>query len=560
MAALRCLRSYTNGAGAHVQSPATVGGDIPRNAIRGHVNALTHALYRARGLCSVRQLAAGDVTPSQLTEAALSRINETRGLNAFISVTADSARAQAAASDERCASGARLGALDGVPVAIKDNICMEDVRATAASRFLADMVAPYDAHAVTALRTAGAVVVGKTNLDEFGMGSSTTFSHFGATKHPLSPSLDEDQAISVGGSSGGSAVAVATGSCVAALGSDTGGSVRMPAAHCGVVGLKPTYGRISRWGLIAYASSLDTVGILANSVRNSAHTLLAVAGHDPKDSTSLGTDFAFSRPQWQEWLDDGGDKKSSVKGLRVGVPIEYNVEELHPDVRAHWQAAAQWLADAGAELFEVSLPATSVALPAYYVIATAECSSNLSRYDGARFGYSSAVGDADAERQTEELLVDLDDTDLTAFYTTNRSRGFGIEVKRRILAGSFVLSSQAYNAYFHKAQQVRTMVTREFISAFSDVDVLLTPTTSSPAPSLEQLRLQADQDPIAPYLDDLMTVPSSLAGAPAISVPVGGCSSHALGLPVGLQLIGPHCGELELIKAAAVLEQYAQGT
>jgi aspartyl-tRNA(Asn)/glutamyl-tRNA(Gln) amidotransferase subunit A len=422
------------------------------------------------------------------------------------------ARWGAADVDRRVAAGDDPGPLAGVPVALKDNLCTRGVPTTCGSRILEDWRPPYDATVVERLRSAGAVVVGKTNLDEFAMGSSTENSAFGATRNP------HDLSRVPGGSSGGSAAAVGAGLCPVALGSDTGGSIRQPAALCGVVGVKPTYGLVSRYGLVAFASSLDQIGPLASTVADAALVLEVIAGHDPRDSTSVSR----SAPSLSAGLGTG------VEGLRVGIVSELTAG-CDADVVARVEAAAGALEEAGAKVDQASVPAAVHGLSAYYLIAPAEASSNLARYDGVRYG----------------LRVDA--AEVTAMYGTTRAAGFGAEVKRRIMLGTYALSAGYYDAYYGQAQRVRTLVIRDFESAYRDYDLLVSPTSPTTA---FPLGAKVD-DPLTMYMSDVCTIPSSLAGHPAMSVPFG---AGADGLAVGVQLLAPALGEEVMFRAAAVLE------
>jgi aspartyl-tRNA(Asn)/glutamyl-tRNA(Gln) amidotransferase subunit A len=437
-------------------------------------------------------------------------------LHAFNLVTTDAARAAAAEVDRRVAEGEDPGPLAGVPVALKDNLCTRGVPTTCSSRILDGWRPPYDATVVGRLAAAGAVVVGKTNLDEFAMGSSTENSAFGPSRNPHDPSRVP------GGSSGGSAVAVAAGFAPLALGSDTGGSIRQPAALCGVVGMKPTYGLVSRYGLVAFASSLDQIGPFARTVDDAAALLEVVAGHDRLDSTSIPEPV----PPLRAGLDAG------VAGLRIGVVRELSGGDMSPDVVARVRAAADALAAAGATVEEVSVPSTTFGLSAYYLIAPAEASSNLARYDGVRYG----------------LRVDAPTTG--EMYEATRTAGFGDEVKRRIMLGTYALSAGYYDAYYGKAQRVRTLILRDFAAAYERVDLLLSPTSPSVA---FPLGAKVD-DPLTMYLSDVCTIPSNLAGHPAISVPFG---TGEAGLPVGVQVLGPALSEATLLRAAATLEAAA---
>ncbi len=441
-------------------------------------------------------------------------------LHAFNLVMIDDARVAADEVDRRVAAGDDPGPLAGVPVALKDNLCTRGVPTTCSSRILDGWRPPYDATVVTRLRQAGAVIVGKTNMDEFAMGSSTENSAFGPTRNPHDPSRVP------GGSSGGSAAAVAAGFSSLALGSDTGGSIRQPAAFCGVVGMKPTYGVVSRYGLVAFASSLDQIGPFAATVADAAALLEVIGGHDPLDSTSL----AAPAPQVGALLDDG------VEGLRVGV-IRQLTEGIDPDVAARLGEAAAALEAGGAKVEEVSVPAVVYGLSAYYLIAPAEASSNLARYDGVRYG----------------LRVDPEgggSGDVAEMNAATRAAGFGPEVKRRIMLGTYALSAGYYDAYYGQAQRVRTLIIRDFEAAYAQFDLLLTPTTPTTAFHFGA----KSENPLAMYMSDVGTVPSNLAGHPAISVPFG---TGANGMPVGIQLLAPALGEPVLFRAAAALERGA---
>ena len=462
-----------------------------------------------------RSLESGEVKAVDVCRAALGRIEELGRLNAFLTVTGDAALERAEAIDRAAEAGEPLPPLAGAVIAIKDNIVIRDVRTTAGSRILHNYRPPYTATVVERLQQAGAVIVGKTNCDEFAMGSSTENSAYGPVRNPW------DTSRVPGGSSGGSAVAVAAGMATAALGSDTGGSIRQPASFSGVVGFKPTYGRVSRYGLVAFGSSLDQIGPLANSVEDAARILGVIAGRDPKDSTSLDVEV----PDYLQAL--GGD----ARGLRVGVPREYYGEGLDPEVRASVEAAIDKLKDLGAEIVSVSLPHTEYAVPAYYLIATAEASSNLARYDGVRYGF-----------RAEEAAA------LKEMYSRTRDQGFGAEVKRRIMLGTYALSAGYYDAYYGKAQKVRSLIERDFREAFASCDVIATPTAPQPA-----FRIGEKSDnPIEMYLTDIYTITLNLAGVPGVSLPCGLSSS---GLPIGVQLIGRHFDEATLLTAAHNLEQ-----
>ena len=461
----------------------------------------------------------GEITSREITRAVLDRIQaEDPTLNAFISIDPEGALEQADEVDRRRARGEELGPLAGIPLAIKDIICVRGGRTTCGSRILEDFIAPYDATAVEKLRQAATVLVGKTNLDEFAMGSSTENSYFGPTRNPRDPERVP------GGSSGGSAAAVAAHETILALGSDTGGSVRQPAGYCGVVGLKPTYGRVSRYGLVAYASSLDQISPLTKDVEDAALLLNVIAGHDPRDSTSVDTPV----PDHTAGLGQG------VKGLKVGMVAEHFGEGLDQEIAQATRQAAQVLQEAGAELVEFSLPVAGhpeYCIGAYYLIAMGEASANLARYDGVKYGY-----------RAEEA------GDLQEIYRKTRSQGFGAEVKRRIMLGTYALSAGYYDAYYLKAQKVRTLIRQDFDRAFAECDVLLTPVAPTTAFRLgENL-----EDPLQMYLNDIYTVSVNLAGIPGISIP---CATASDGLPIGVQLLGALFQEQLLLRAAYTLEQ-----
>jgi aspartyl-tRNA(Asn)/glutamyl-tRNA(Gln) amidotransferase subunit A len=466
-------------------------------------------------------LAAGDVSARELAEACIAAMEAARSLNAFITETPERALADADASDTRRAKGEAIGALDGIPLAIKDLFCTEGVMTTAASHILDGFIPPYESSVSAKLRALGTVMLGKTNLDEFAMGSSNETSYFGNVENPWRRDGD-NRPLVPGGSSGGAAAAVSGRLCLGATGTDTGGSIRQPAAFCGIVGMKPTYGRCSRWGIVAFASSLDQAGPMTRTVRDAAILLGGMAGFDAKDSTSA--DMAV--PDFEAALDGG------VKGLRIGIPAEYAVDGMNPEIAALWDQGKAWLKDAGAELVDISLPHTKYALPAYYIIAPAEASSNLARYDGVRYG----------RRE--------DGADLTELYEATRAAGFGTEVRRRILIGTYALSAGYYDAYYLKAQRVRALIARDFTQAYEKCDVILTPTTPGPAFAMGE----KSDDPIAMYLNDVLTVPASLAGLPAISVPAGLSGD---GLPLGLHLIGRAFDEETMFRAAQALEDAA---
>jgi aspartyl-tRNA(Asn)/glutamyl-tRNA(Gln) amidotransferase subunit A len=456
------------------------------------------------------------MTTSALTAEFYARIKkEDAEIGAFLTLSEDRARAQAARIDKMAADGKPLPPLAGVPVAIKDVMVTRGVRTTAGSKILENFVPPYDCTAVARLEAAGAVILGKLNCDEFAMGSSTENSAYYPVRNP------RDKTRVPGGSSGGSAAAVAAGMAVATLGSDTGGSIRQPASFCGVVGLKPTYGRISRYGLIAFASSLDHIGPFANTVKDAALVLRTIAGRDPMDSTSADVPVP----------DYVAEIEKPVRGLKVGVAKEYFSSGLDAEVRITVEAAIQKLAGLGCEIVPVSLPHTEYAIPAYYIVATAEASANLARFDGVRYGFR--VRNAKT---------------LTEMYRETRNGGFGMEVKRRIMLGTYALSAGYYDAYYLKAQKVRTLLTRDFDDAFKKVDVIAAPTAPTPAFKLGE---KVD-DPLAMYLADIYTVTANLAGIPGISVP---CGENHEGLPIGLQLFARHFDEVTLLRAAHAYEQ-----
>jgi aspartyl-tRNA(Asn)/glutamyl-tRNA(Gln) amidotransferase subunit A len=453
-------------------------------------------------------------TPTQAAREYLDRIAALDSkVKAYLTVTGEAALARAAEADARFAAGAPLGPLDGVPLGLKDVLCTRGVRTTSGSRILEGFVPPYDATVVARLVRAGAVILGKLNMDEFAMGSSTENSGYFTTRNPW------DLSRVPGGSSGGSAAAVAAGLAAATLGTDTGGSIRQPAAFCGTVGLKPTYGRVSRYGLIAFASSLDQIGPFAKDVEDAALMLQAIAGHDPMDSTSA----AVPVPDYAAGLGQG------VEGLKVGIPAEYFIEGLDPEIETAVRAAIEILKGLGAKTETVSLPHTEYGLAAYYVIGPAEASSNLARYDGVKYGLR-VPGARD--------LIDM--------YSRTRGAGFGAEVKRRVMLGTYALSAGYHDAYYGKAQKVRTLVQRDFVNAFERVDVIVAPTTPSAA-----FKTGEKEDPLSMYLNDVFTIPVNLAGLPGVSVPAGFTKA---GLPVGLQVIGRAFDEAAVLRTAKAYE------
>jgi len=460
------------------------------------------------------KLASGETTSVELTKAFLARIAATdKKVNAFITVCEEEALAAAEAADQQIAAG-NAAPLTGIPLAVKDIFNTIDVRTTCGSKILDNYVSPYDATAVAKLREQGAVIIGKLNMDEFAMGSSNENSAAGAVKNPW------DLERVPGGSSGGSAASIAAGQALATLGTDTGGSIRQPASHCGVVGLKPTYGRVSRFGVIAYASSLDQVGPLARNVEDCATLLGAVAGYDPADSTSVDTPV----PDYLATLKDG------VKGKKIGLPKEYFIEGLDADVKKAVDAAIETYQSLGAEIVEVSLPHTDYAVACYYLIATAEASSNLARYDGVRFGVRKDEGEG-----------------LIGMYQQTRAAGFGDEVKRRIMLGTYALASGYYDAYYLKAQKVRTLIRQDFLDAFEQVDFMLTPVAPTPAFKIGE----KTDDPLQMYLSDIFTIPLNLAGTCGISLP---CGTSSEDLPIGMQLLGKPFAEDEILQAAWAFE------
>ncbi len=466
---------------------------------------------------------AGDFTAREVAEGFNANVAAAKALNAFIVETPEKALAAADAADAARASG-ELKPLSGVPIGMKDLFCTEGVQTTAASHILEGFVPTYESTVSGKLWAAGAGMLGKLNLDQFAMGSSNETSYFGNVISPWKRNDGGNAALAPGGSSGGSASAISARLCPAATGTDTGGSIRQPAAFVGISGIKPTYGRCSRWGVVAFASSLDQAGPMARTVRDNAILLEAMSGFDPKDSTSLDLPV----PAWESGL------SSDLKGKRIGIPREYRVDGMPVEIDALWEKGIAFLKDAGAEIVEVSLPHTKYALPTYYIIAPAEASSNLARYDGVRFG-----------------LRDLPDgAGLQDMYAATRAAGFGPEVKRRIMIGTYVLSAGFYDAYYTQAQKVRTLIARDFDRAWESCDLLLTPTAPSAAFALGEKQA----DPLAMYLNDVFTVPASLAGLPAMSVPGG---LDAQGLPLGLQIIGKALDEQGVLNAALAIEERA---
>jgi aspartyl-tRNA(Asn)/glutamyl-tRNA(Gln) amidotransferase subunit A len=460
------------------------------------------------------KLVAKELSAVELTKAVLARVDAVeKDVQAYITQTHEGALVQAQSVDAKIARGEKLSVLAGIPGALKDNICTKGVKTTCASKILANFVPPYDATVTEKLAAEDAVIVGKANMDEFAMGGSTENSGFFPTHNPWN--LDTVP----GGSSGGSAAAVAAGQAIWALGSDTGGSIRQPAAYCGVVGLKPTYGRVSRFGLVAYASSLDQIGPITRDVTDSAHVMNVIAGYDAKDSTSINTGV----PDYTKSL------VNNIKGLKIGLPKEYFVAGMDPEVERAIYKAIEQLVALGAEYKEVSMPHTEYALSAYYMIAPAEASSNLARYDGVSFGHR------------------VEGTDIIDMYKKTRSEAFGAEVKRRIMLGTYALSAGYYDAYYLKALKVRTLVKQDFDKAYEQVDVLITPTAPTTAFKIGEKA----NDPLAMYLQDVCTIPVNLSGVPAISIPCG----FAGGMPIGMQIIGKPLGEETILRAAYTFEQ-----
>ncbi|MGD8327363.1 MAG: Asp-tRNA(Asn)/Glu-tRNA(Gln) amidotransferase subunit GatA, partial [Sphingomonadales bacterium] len=463
-----------------------------------------------------------ELTAVELTQAHIEAVEAARALNAFIVETPERALEEAKAADEALYKG-DAPIMAGIPIAMKDLFCTEGVQTTASSHILEGFVPPYESTVSGNLKANGAVMLGKANLDEFAMGSSNETSYFGPVKNPWR-AKGSDADLVPGGSSGGSVASVAAHIAMGATGTDTGGSIRQPASFTGTVGMKPTYGRCSRWGTVAFASSLDQAGPLTRTVRDAAIMLEAMAGYDPKDSTSVNVPV----PNYEAAL--SGD----IRGMKVGIPKEYRMDGMPEEIEALWQQGIAWLKDAGAEIVDISLPHTKYALPTYYIVAPAEASSNLARYDGVRYGLR--------EMPEGGSLNDM--------YEATRAAGFGAEVKRRIMIGTYVLSAGYYDAYYLKAQKLRTLIADDFAKAYNQVDVILTPTTPSAAFAMGA----KSADPIAMYLNDIFTVPASLAGLPGISVPAG---LDAQGLPLGLQILGKTFDEETVLRAADVLEKAA---
>jgi aspartyl-tRNA(Asn)/glutamyl-tRNA(Gln) amidotransferase subunit A len=476
------------------------------------------------GVAAIRSgVVSGEFSAVEVAAAFNDNVAKAKALNAFIVETTEMAITAAKAVDDYRAAGKPLGKMAGVPIGMKDLFCTDGVQTTAASHILEGFVPTYESTVSANLWKAGAGMLGKLNLDQFAMGSSNETSYFGNVISPWRNG-DDPAALAPGGSSGGSSSAVAARLCPAATGTDTGGSIRQPAAFTGITGIKPTYGRCSRWGVVAFASSLDQAGSMAHDVRDCAIMLEAMAGYDPKDATSLDMPV----PEWEAGLN------SDMRGKRVGIPKEYRMDGTDQDILDSWDKGIAWLRDAGAEIVEISLPHTKYALPAYYIIAPAEASSNLARYDGVRYG-----------------LRDLPDgAGLQDMYAATRAAGFGPEVKRRIMIGTYVLSAGFYDAYYTQAQKIRTLIARDFEQAFEKCDVILAPTTPTAAFKLGE----NSDDPLAMYLNDVFAVPASLAGLPSMSVPAG---LNRDGLPLGLQIIGNALDEQGVLNAGLAIEERA---
>ncbi len=470
---------------------------------------------------AIKGLEKKEFSSVEITKAHLKAMEQHRDLNAYITETPDIALKQAEESDKRRASG-KAGYLDGAPIGVKDLFCTTGVQTTAASNILRGFKPQYESTVTQKLFDDGAVMLGKLNLDEFAMGSSNTTSAYGNVISPWKRNGDS-AALTPGGSSGGSAAAVSARLCLAATGTDTGGSIRQPAAFCGIAGIKPTYGRVSRWGVVAFASSLDQAGSFGRNLEDASMLLKSMSGFDPKDSTSAQKDVP----------DFVGALKQSAKGLKVGIPKEYRVDGMPKEIEEIWQNGIDWLKAEGAEIVDVSLPHTKYGLPVYYIIAPAECSSNLARYDGVRYG------------------LRVDGKDLNETYEKSRAAGFGNEVKRRIMVGTYVLSAGYYDAYYIKAQKVRRLILNDFLEAYKQCDVILAPSTPSAAFAIGE----NEDDPIKMYLNDVFTVTVNLAGLPGLSVPVG---LNSQGLPLGLQLIGRPWDEETIIRAGGAIERAAQ--
>lgn len=479
---------------------------------------LTHLTIKQ----ALNGLEQGDFTSVELTQAHLDAMQSHRDLNAYVVETPELALNAAKESDARRKSG-KAGKMEGIPVGIKDLFCTKGVTSTSCSRILDSFTPPYESTVSEKLKNAGAVALGKLNMDEFAMGSGNLNSCHGPVKNPWKRKGDNTDLVP-GGSSGGSAAAISARLAMGTLGSDTGGSIRQPAAFCGNVGVKPTYGRCSRWGMIAFASSLDQAGVFTRTVEDAAIMLEIICGYDAKDSTSVNMEV----PDFAKAI------TGNIKGMKIGIPKEYHADGMSKEIEAIWEQGKDWLKSAGAEIVDISLPHTKYALPTYYILAPAEASSNLARYDGVRYG----------------MRVSPDGCGINDLYELTRAEGFGDEVKRRIMIGTYVLSAGYYDAYYRKARRVRTRIAEDFTAAFEKVDAILTPTTPSPAFAVGE-----KMDPVTMYLNDVFTVPASLAGLPGISVPAGKTEN---GLPLGLQILGKPFDEETVFRVAGVLEDAAQ--
>ena len=473
---------------------------------------------------AIEGLKAKTFSSLELTSAFIQNIEAKSNLNAFITTTFDLAKEQAKASDARIANGTARD-LEGIPLAFKDLFCTKNIRTTSASKMLENFIPTYESTVTQKLLDAGAVCLGKLNMDEFAMGSANTTSYFGQAINPYKKN-GSDEDLVPGGSSGGSAAAVAADLCLGATGSDTGGSIRQPASFTNTVGIKPTYGRCSRYGMVAFASSLDQAGIFAKNIYDAALLQRVICGFDSKDSTSIDKEV----PQFEQLLN------SDIKGKKIGIPKEYNIDGTPAEITQLWEDGKKLLEKHGAEIVEISLPHTEYAPAVYYIISSAECSSNLSRFDGVRFGH-----------RTKEEDLSLDE-----MYTKSRAEGFGEEVKRRILTGTYVLSAGYFDAYYIKAQKIRNLILQDFKKAFETVDAILTPVTPSAAFSVKESKELGKTDPVKMYLNDVFTIPASLAGLPGISVPAG---FNKDGLPLGLQIITKHFDEETMFNVALKIEE-----
>ncbi len=475
---------------------------------------------------AVEALDKKEFSSTELTQSCLNAMEEHRDLNAYILETPERALADAKASDERRASGQATGKLDGIPMAIKDLFCTRGIQTTASSKILEGFVPEYESTVTTKMWNAGAVCLGKVSCDEFAMGSANITSAYGDVINPWKDKNDPSKKLVPGGSSGGSSAAVAAGLCLGATGTDTGGSIRQPAALTGICGIKPTYGRASRWGVVAFASSLDQPGVFARSVDDCALFLETICGHDDKDSTSANMNV----PEWSKTI------TNDVKGMRIGIPKEYKIDGIRAETQKIWDQGVAWLKEQGAEIVDISLPHTQYALPAYYILAPAEASSNLARYDGLRYGFR-----ADDPKNLDDM------------YERSRAAGFGEEVKSRIMIGTYVLSAGYYDAYYIKAQKLRRLIYNDFVNAFKQCDAILTPATPGAAFSKDE----KSKDPLDMYLEDVFTVSANIAGIPGMTVPAGLTDN---GLPLGLQILGAHWDEASVFRAASALERSANFT